>query len=375
MLVPNLRFNQFNNSYTSKKLSDIAKIVMGQSPDSKNYTFNTNATLLIQGNADLANGKIKPRIYTSSITKMCAVNDIIMTVRAPVGDLAISQYDACIGRGVCLIRGTKYLYYYLESFKQRGGWKKISKGSTIDSITSDDLKNININLPNNIEQSKISNFLTLLDKKIELQKRKIGALKIYKRGLIQKLYDQKYNNKIKMKNIIKQKSIRNTNNEIKDIYSVNNKEGFVLQTDQFKDRIVASEDTTNYKIVKKDYFAYNPARINVGSIARMKHEKIGIISPMYICFECKNNVLPEYLEYFFETDIFTYEMKKRLEGSVRMCLSYESMLNIPIDLLDIIQQERISKVLNKFDKRINCEKIKYDYQKRLKDALLQKMFI
>ena len=375
MLVPNLRFNQFNNSYTSKKLSDIAKIVMGQSPDSKNYTFNTNATLLIQGNADLANGKIKPRIYTSSITKMCAVNDIIMTVRAPVGDLAISQYDACIGRGVCLIRGTKYLYYYLESFKQRGGWKKISKGSTIDSITSDDLKNININLPNNIEQSKISNFLTLLDKKIELQKRKIDALKIYKRGLIQKLYDQKYNNKIKMKNIIKQKSIRNTNNEIKDIYSVNNKEGFVLQTDQFKDRIVASEDTTNYKIIKKDYFAYNPARINVGSIARMKDEKIGIISPMYICFECQNNVLPEYLEYFFETDIFTYEMKKRLEGSVRMCLSYESMLNIPIDLPDIIQQERMSKVLNEFDKKINCEKIKYDYQKRLKDALLQKMFI
>ena len=200
-------------------------------------------------------------------------------------------------------------------------------------------------------------------------------LRYIKKGLIQKLYDQKYNNKIKMKNIIKQKSIRNTNNEIKDIYSVNNKDGFVLQADQFKDRIVASEDTTNYKIVKKDYFAYNPARINVGSIARMKHEKIGIISPMYICFECKNNVLPEYLEYFFETDIFTYEMKKRLEGSVRMCLSYESMLNIPIDLPDIIQQERISKVLNKFDKRINCEKIKYDYQKRLKDALLQKMFI
>ena len=375
MLVPKLRFKEFNNLYTNKKLSDIAKIVMGQSPDSKSYTFNTNNTLLIQGNTDLANGKIKPRIYTSSITKMCTVNDIIMTVRAPVGDLAISQYNACIGRGVCLIRGTKYLYYYLESYKQRGGWKKISKGSTIDSITSDDLKNININLPIDIEQIKISNFITLLDKKIELQKQKIETLKIYKKGLIQKVYNQKYNNKIKMKNIIVQKSIRNTKNEIKDIYSVNNKEGFVLQTDQFKDRIVASEDTTNYKIVKKDYFAYNPARINVGSIARMKHEKIGIISPMYICFECKNNVLPEYLEYFFETDIFTYEMKKRLEGSVRMCLSYESMLNIPIDLPDIMKQKRISKVLNEFDKKINCEEIKYHYQKRLKDGLLQKMFI
>ena len=251
----------------------------------------------------------------------------------------------------------------------------LANGFKVFGISKNDICKLNVRIPSKIEQEKISKFLILLDKKIELQKRKVDALKIYKKGLIQKLYDQKYNNKIKMKNIIKQKSIRNTNNEIKDIYSVNNKDGFVLQSDQFKDRIVASEDTTNYKIVKKDYFAYNPARINVGSIARMKHEKIRIISPMYICFECKNNVLPEYLEYFFETDIFTYEMKKRLEGSVRMCLSYESMLNIPINLPDIIQQERISKVLNEVDKRINCEEIKYDYQQKLKDGLLQKMFI
>ena len=251
----------------------------------------------------------------------------------------------------------------------------LANGFKVFGISKNDICKLNVRIPSKIEQEKISKFLIFLDKKMELQKRKVDALKIYKKGLIQKLYNQKYNNKIKMKNIIVQKSIRNKNNEIKDIYSVNNKDGFILQSDQFKDRIVASEDTTNYKIIKKDYFAYNPARINVGSIARMKHEKIGIISPMYICIECKNNVLPEYLEYFFETDIFTNEMKKRLEGSVRMCLSYESMLNIPIDLPDIIQQERISKVLNEFDKRINCEKIKYDSQKRLKDGLLQKMFI
>ena len=261
----------------------------------------------------------------------------------------------------------KFIYYVFQNIN----WKKYDESTGVPSLTASTIENIKYYIPNLKEQQKIANFFTLIDKKINLQTQKVELLKKYKKGLIEKLY----NNKIKMKNIIKQKSIRNTNNEIKDIYSVNNKDGFVLQADQFKDRIVASEDTTNYKIVKKDYFAYNPARINVGSIARMKHEKIGIISPMYICFECKNNVLPEYLEYFFETDIFTYEMKKRLEGSVRMCLSYESMLNIPIDLPDIIQQERISKGLNEFDKRINCEKIKYDYQKRLKDALLQKMFI
>ena len=265
----------------------------------------------------------------------------------------------------------KFIYYVFQNIN----WKKYDESTGVPSLTASTIENIKYYIPNLKEQQKIANFFTLIDKKINLQTQKVELLKRYKKGLIEKLYNEKYNNKIKMKNIIKQKSIRNTNNEIKDIYSVNNKEGFVLQTDQFKDRIVASEDTTNYKSIKKDYFAYNPARINVGSIARMKDEKIGIISPMYICFECQNNVLPEYLEYFFETDIFTYEMKKRLEGSVRMCLSYESMLNIPIDLPDIIQQERMSKVLNEFDKKINCEKIKYDYQKRLKDALLQKMFI
>ena len=284
--------------------------------------------------------------------------------------------------GGFVIRGKKkgdynplFINYLLQNSSSRKAIIVKGAGAQHYNISQEELEKIELYFPSIQEQEKIANLLSLLDKKIELQKRKVDALKIYKRGLIQKLYDQKYNNKIRMKNIIKQKSIRNTNNEIKDIYSVNNKEGFVLQTDQFKDRIVASEDTTNYKIVKKDYFAYNPARINVGSIARMKHEKIGIISPMYICFECKNNVLPEYLEYFFETDIFTYEMKKRLEGSVRMCLSYESMLNISIDLPDIMQQKRISKVLNEFDKRINCEEIKYHYQKGLKDGLLQKMFI
>ena len=129
---------------------------------------------------------------------------------------------------------------------------------------------------------------------------------------------------------------------------------------------------------KAEFYITAPIGYEVGE--RTKRMDIccyleGLREDYYICFECKNNVLPKYLEYFFKTDIFTYEMKKRLEGSVRMCLSYESMLNIPIDLPDIIQQERISKVLNEVDKRINCEEIKYDYQQKLKDGLLQKMFI
>ena len=364
LLVPKLRFKKFNNEYKKYKIGDTLKVKSGKDQKLIECTNGKYPILGTGGQIGTTNNFLydKPSVLIGrkgTINKPQYMTTPFWTVD--------TLFYTDIKEGF----NTKYIFYAFQNIN----WKKYDESTGVPSLSCKTIEEILYYIPNKDEQDKISTFITLLDKKIELQQRRIEALKIYKRGLIQKLYDQKYNNKIKMKNIIKQKSIRNKNNDIKDIYSVNNKDGFILQSDQFKDRIVASEDTTNYKIIKKDYFAYNPARINVGSIARMKYKKIGIISPMYICFECKNNILPEYLEYFFETDIFTYEMKKRLEGSVRMCLSYESMLNIPIDLPDIMQQKRISKVLNEFDKRINCEEIKYHYQKRLKDGLLQKMFI
>ena len=368
MLVPNLRFNQFNNSYTSKKLSDIAKIVMGQSPDSKNYTFNTNATLLIQGNADLANGKIKPRIYTSSITKMCAVNDIIMTVRAPVGDLAISQYDACIGRGVCLIRGTKYLYYYLESFKQRGGWKKISKGSTIDSITSDDLKNININLPNNIEQSKISNFLTLLDKKIELQKRKIDALKIYKKGLLQNL---KSNSK-------DWKEFR-----IKDLFNITR--GQVIPKNSLRDLSdkeykypVYSSQTSNYGILGYDktydfdgqYLTWTTDGANAGKVF-YRNGKFRCTNVCGLLYSSQNVAYINLLT----ADLLNYETPKYVSYVGNPKLMNNVMSNIKIKLPSLKIQSKISNIFIIFNKKIYIENQKLEKLNNLKRSLLHQMFI
>ncbi len=251
----------------------------------------------------------------------------------------------------------------------------LANGFKVYGISKNNIYDLDVRIPTKTEQEKITNFLISLDKKIELQQRKIEALKIYKRGLIQRIYNRTWNNKIKMEEILIQKSIRNTNDEIHNVYSVSNKDGFILQTEQFKDRIVASEDTRNYKVVVKNDFAYNPARINVGSIARMKQDIKGIISPMYICFKCNEKILPEYLEYFFESSKFTYEMSKRLEGSVRMCLSYESMLNIPIELPNKNEQEKISTFLNSLSNKIKLEEKKFTELNKLKKGLLQKMFI
>ncbi len=194
--IPRLRFIEFKDApaWEEKKLCEEAQITMGQSPSSKFYSIDSNSTILIQGNADLKKGSIVPRIYTDSVTKCCQKNDIIMTVRAPVGDLAISEYDACIGRGVCAIKGNKYIYYVLEKLKETSYWDKLSTGTTISAVTSNDIKELKLKKPNLLEQEKIGKFLSTLDKRIELQEKLIEKLEEEKKGYLQKLFPKKGKN-------------------------------------------------------------------------------------------------------------------------------------------------------------------------------------
>lgn len=92
--------------------------------------------------------------------------------------------------------------------------------------------------------------------------------------------------------------------------SVSNRQGFIKQSDQFENRNVASEDTSNYKIVEQNDFVFNPARINVGSIARLTTFEKGIVSPMYVCFRTQENVAPEYIDYFLNRSIFIVKYKR-----------------------------------------------------------------
>ena len=164
---------------------------MGQSPSSKNYSEDNRNTVLIQGNADIINGKVVPRIYTSEITKTSTPGDIILTVRAPVGDLAINEFKSCIGRGVCSITGNKFIYYFLQTLKDKHVWERLSQGSTFESINSNDIKNLNVKIPSNKTQKSISNFLTAVDKKIELLKKKHQYYQNFKKYFIQQIFTQK----------------------------------------------------------------------------------------------------------------------------------------------------------------------------------------
>ena len=193
-LVPELRFKRFEGEFEYKKLGDVSNVIMGQSPDSKSYNENGEGYYLIQGNADIKNRISSPRQWTNMPTKTCEIGDVILTVRAPVGAVAKSLHNACIGRGVCVIRNLEkydleYIYQFLLDFETK--WGKLEQGSTFTAVSGAEIKSIKIVLPSLPEQQKIASFLSAVDEKIQQLTRKKELLEQYKKGLMQQLFSAK----------------------------------------------------------------------------------------------------------------------------------------------------------------------------------------
>jgi len=225
------------------------------------------------------------------------------------------------------------------------------------------------------EENKIAKLLSLLDDRISTQNKIIEDLKKLKSAIIEIEYSPKTKTSSHIGDFIVQTSKRNKDNAIQTVLSISNRQGFIQQSEQFENRCVASDDTSNYKIVERNDFAFNPARINVGSIARLITFEKGIVSPMYICFRTKGCATPEYLDYFFESKLFFTEIQKRLEGSVRQCLSYEGLCNIPLPLFSIAVQHKIGKQLFKLTQKIKLETDFLEILHKQKQYLLRQMFI
>ena len=187
LLTGKKRLPGFNEEWQVKRLGDIANITMGQSPSSQYYNSKEIGLPLIQGNADIKNRRAVIRNYTSEVTKKCYYGDIILSVRAPVGEVAKTNFDACIGRGVSAISyPNDFLYHYLIFRESR--WSKLSKGSTFDSINSTEIKSLEIKLPVDLkEQSAIASILSDIDAEIAALEKRRAKTKAMKQGIMQEL--------------------------------------------------------------------------------------------------------------------------------------------------------------------------------------------
>ena len=379
-----MRFPEFSGEWETKSINDLADVIGGGTPDTtvKSYwdggiQWFTPSEIGKNKFVDASLRTITEDGLNNSSAKLLPPNTILLSSRATIGECSLSLRECATNQGFQSLVSKKcnvdFLYYLIQT-KKKDLIRK-SCGSTFLEISANEVRKIQVSVPSDVEQQKIAGLLSLIDKRIATQNKIIEDLKKLKSAIIEKEYTHKTKSNSHIGDFIEQTSKRNKNRAIQNVLSVSNRQGFIQQSEQFENRSVASDDTSSYKIVKKNNFAFNPARINVGSIARLTTFDRGIVSPMYICFRTKDTLFPEYLDYYFETKQFFTEIQKRLEGSVRQCLSFEGLCNIPLCIPTIEVQQQVGKQLSTLVQEIKLEIDFLELLQRQKKFLLHQMFI
>ena len=163
--------------WKSSKLSEVALIIMGQSPPSNSYNNNGQGLPLFQGKAEFGYIHPKPSRWCTEPTRVAEANDILMSVRAPVGPTNIADITCCIGRGLAAIRCKqknalyKYVYWYLKSIEN--SISGLGQGSTFKAINRATIESISIPLPPIEEQRRIA---AILDKADEIRRKRQEAI-------------------------------------------------------------------------------------------------------------------------------------------------------------------------------------------------------
>jgi type I restriction enzyme S subunit len=158
-------------------------------------------------------------------------------------------------------------------------------------------------------------------------------------------------------------------------YSVSNLSGLIPQNEQFEESSYDNLDKSSYKIVEANEFAYNPARINVGSIAYNNLGKPVIVSSLYVIFKMNSQIDNNFILQYIKSSDFLKEVRKNTEGSVREYLFFDNFSNIRFPFpSDINEQQKIGQFLHTLDNLIAFHQRKLELMKQMKKGLLQKIF-
>ena len=366
--APAIRFKGFSDAWEQRKLGDVVQITMGQSPDGSTYSDEPSDYILVQGNADLQNGWVCPRIWTTQITKKADAGDLIMSVRAPAGAMGKTAYNAVIGRGVAAIKGNEFIYQLLVKMDTDGFWKTLSCGSTFESLNSDNIKNAEVKIPTTAEQKKIGGLFQYLDNLITLHQRKFEKLTNVKKSMLEKMFPQNGSSypeirfkgftdpweQRKLSEIADKVTEKNAGLQYVEIFTNSAEFGIISQRDFFDHDIAKLGSLDGYYIVKNEDFVYNP-RIStsapVGPINRNKLGRTGVMSPLYTVFR-PHDVDTTYLEHFFKCAYWHSFMNFNGDSgarSDRFSIKDDVFFQMPIPLPYIDEQRKIGELLTRLD--------------------------
>ncbi|SFG22577.1 type I restriction enzyme, S subunit [Salegentibacter agarivorans] len=394
-LVPKLRFREFSNDWERVRLGKLVEIKSGISPSSYNFSEDGKYPFIkVEELNNCEKYQFQSRFYSNSSNNLIEFNSILFPKRGAAilnNKIRISSVPLLMDSNMMALKcDDSKLYYeflYYKIIKEK--LYRIADTSTIPQLNNKHIIPYNLFIPTLVEQQKIAKFLTAIDTRIHNLEKKKDLLEQYKRGVIQKIFKQELRFKngdgkdfpewkyLQLGKLTTKTGKKNKENINYPIYSINNKEGFLPQGEQF-DGMDSNErgyDISLYKVIKKNTFAYNPARINVGSIGFSGKLDDIIVSSLYVCFKTKEALEDRYLKQYLNTFQFNKDVLRFSEGGVRQYLFFENFSKIKIPLPNRMEQLKIASFVETLDKKIALITQQIEQSKSYRKALLQQMFV
>ena len=397
MNVPKLRFKEFNDKYNITKVSEIIDVIDGDRgnnyPKANDFYDSEFCLFLNAGNVtkngfNFKNNQFITKEKDKKLRKgKLLINDIVLTTRGTVGNVAwfnekTPYKNIRINSGMVINRIKEnghllpeYLYSYMKSPVFENQVNKMNYGSAQPQLTVSGINKFNIQYPTINEQKKVSTIMLLLDKKIELQSKKIEDLKLFKKGLNKNIFSN-FNGKYKVDELIKEYNKKTSkNNQFEVLSSTAN--GIILQNEYFNKQ-AASLDNTGYKIVPFGFITYRSMsdsgefHFNIQNITEN-----GIVSPAYPVFEINEGIVDKtyFVYYINENKSFKNKVLSSKEGGTRYALSMSKFKEINLYLPPLEFQKKCSKLLNTYNRKSKNEENKLNKLQKLKKGLMQNMFV
>ena len=240
------------------------------------------------------------------------------------------------------------------------------------------------------EQKAIGKYFTSLDSQISASTSRLASLKQMKAASLQAMFPQEGETvpkirfkgfegewkKVSFKDFTFHAGAKNRDNLPLESYSISNEFGFIPQNEQFENGgTMTQADKRMYYIVSPNSFAYNPARINVGSLGYYEGKEDVIVSSLYEVFKTDDTICDKFLLYWFKTDIFQKMIEQFQEGGVRLYFFYDKMCKCSLKRPSLAEQQAIASYFTSLDRQISLQSQRLEKLKQIKSACLDKMFV
>ena len=392
--VPNLRFREFSLPWHQTPIKDLLSFQNGINGAPEQYGKGIKYISVgdILNNDYITYDKIVGSIDISQETlKNYSVTygDILFQRSSEIkNDMGRTNVyldkDNTATFGGFVIRGKKigdynpsFFSFLLKSPSSRKSIVRLGAGAQHYNIGQENIKTLSFYFPNEIEQVKIANLLSKIDKRIQTQIKIINDCMSYRNAIVDYFFESLSSDwkQVRLSNILNEYSeLHIKDNSI--VHATLSKNGIFPKTDRYDRDFLVKDEDKKYKVTHLDDICYNPANLKFGVITRNTFGDC-IISPIYITFTIKNNCLPKFVELLVTRKHFIAKARKYEQGTVyeRMSVNSSDLLSMYVLIPTLFIQQKIVNIIDIIDNKISNEQKLLNLYKTQKDYLLKNMFV